>query len=38
MCVSAGGVPEIVNIVELFFFFLPLSSSFVNFFFKVGKL
>lgn len=27
MCVSGGGVPEIVNI-ELFFFFLPLSPSF----------
>ena len=24
MCVSAGGVPEIVNIVELFFFFFAL--------------
>lgn len=36
MCV-VGGVPEIVNIVELFFFF-ALILVFLISFFKVGKL
>lgn len=32
MGVCRGGVPEIVNIVELFFFFWPLSPLLLFFF------